>query len=281
MSWFKNVMTGGNYNKLQNELDDLNRLKEFATELSEVYKDLEFGQHTATRIIADERADAIKNINMAKNLMKRVKTKTKSKTKQELVSDFNLEIEVSELTHNNSDLNVDFDQNLNAFADTVFTTLDTSIGNSLDKLEQKNDYSKASLKQEAVSVGIDLAVSAVSKGINELINVNTQTIAKRRETKEQLEGTHKYIVHLYDVIPEITAFTRRSIEISRVLNKNNQVFTAKYREVHDMLFENISIKTFLNDKIICQKDDDMKKVMNLMVICSNYNKVNKNARIDK
>lgn len=280
MSW-KNFITGGNYNKLQNEQDDLNRLKEFATELSNVYSKLQIEQNIATRILYEERADAIKNINMAKSLMKRIKTKTESKTKQELVKDFNLQIEVSELVQNNSDLNVNFDQNLNDFTDTIFTTLDSSISKSLDSLEQKNDYSKASLKKEAVNVGIDLAVNAVSKGITEIINVNTQTNAKRREVHEQLEGTHKYIVRLYDVIPEITAFIRRSIEISRVLNKHNKVFATKYREIHDILFENISMKTFLTDKILCEKKDDMKKVMNLMIICSNYNKVNKNSKIDK
>jgi hypothetical protein len=281
MSWFKNIITGGNYDKLQDELDDLEQLREFATELSKVYSDLEFKQNSATRIIKEERADAIKNINMAKSLIKRIKANTKSKTKQELVQDFNLEIEVSEIDYNNSNLNVNFDENLNAFAESVFTTLDSSLSNSFEKLEQKNDYSRESLKEEALNVGIDLAVTAVSKGITELINANQQTNTKRRETKEQLEATHNYIIHLYDVIPDITAFIKRIIEVSRVLNKNNQVFTTKYREIHDSLFENISIKTFLNDKIICNKEEDMKKIMNLMKICSNYNNVNKNTRIEQ
>lgn len=281
MSWFKNVITGGSHGKLESEIEDLNNLQEFASELSSVYSNLQYQQILATKILKGERSDAIRNINSAKTLMRSIKTNTKSSAKQALIQDFSLEIEVSEIDNNNSDLNVNFDNNLNAFTDTVFATLDTSINNSLMALEEKNDYSKASLKQEAISVGVDLAVNAISKGITEIVNANKQTNAKRRQVKEQLEDTHNYIKNVYKAIPESTAFVRRSIEISRVLNKNNQVFTTKYKEIHGILYENASIRTFFSKKLICNKDEDIKKVINLMIICSNYSKLNKNARLDK
>lgn len=281
MSWFTNIISGGGHNKLQNELDDLNRLKEFAAEMSIVYSDLQQQKGSATRIIIKERADAIRNINMAKTLMKRIKTKTESKTKQELVKDFNLEIEATTLEHNNSDLNFSFDENINAFTKTISTTLNSSINKSLSNLEKRNDFSKSSLKNEAKNIGAALTASALINGVTEVVNINKQINTKRREVKNQLEASHKYIVHLYDEIPKIIAFIELSTEISIVLNKTNQIFTKKYKEIHEILFEKVSVKTFLNDKIICDNRGDLKKVNTLMIVCSEYSKINKKARINR
>lgn len=270
MSFFKDFVTGGNYSKLEGEIAYYERVVSFAQKIQGYLNNLIMEKDEVANFLVSEREDAMRNLSLAKNLITRIKAKTGSTVKQEVIKDFNGEFDVNRV--DNSDINSfpDFGSTLENFADSTLSTLEHRLSNISD-----NNMPKSEAKSQMALAGLEIAVGA----INGLININSETNNKRREISERLDSLKNTIDNLYNAINSITVHTKRTIEVARVLNKNNEVFSIKYKEIHNLLYSNNGNKA-TSDKIIIEEDEEKKKLGSLITICSNYSKVNQNARVN-
>ena len=80
----------------------------------------------------------------------------------------------------------------------------------------------------------------------------------------------------------VYAETLRIIEVGKVLNVNNRVFTEKYSEINKFVTKQSIIKQFwneINSKKITPTNEINIKIAQLMNICAGYNKTDKGTSI--
>ena len=273
MTWFKNAITGGNFNKLQNEQREFNKLTKSFSLLQDGYIDLNQTHLNALNYLKKEREEVVKNLSLSKNLISKVKAITNDK-KQEIKNDFIAYVENENVEFRLGDISINFQGKLDNVSETFVKSLDSSF----KRLENKKNYTKGDLKAELAIV----AVETLIKGVGEIINLNGEVNEKRRHitasTKEIIDATSK----MTKQAPKIHIEVKRMIEIASVLNKHNQVFSIKYqaiqREINKKSKVTIFINELFNKKII--PDENMQiNLHSLMKYSSEYSRFNKESNI--
>ncbi len=273
MSWFKNVITGGNFNRLQDEQREFNKLAKSFSLLQDGYIDLNQTHLNALNYLKKEREEVVKNLSLSKNLISKVKAITNDK-KQEIKNDFIAYVENENVEFRLGDISINFQGKLDNVSETFVKSLDSSF----KRLENKKNYTKGDLKAELAIV----AVETLIKGVGEIINLNGEVNEKRRHitasTKEIIDATSK----MTKQAPKIHIEVKRMIEIASVLNKHNQVFSIKYqaiqREINKKSKVTIFINELFNKKII--PDENMQiNLHSLMKYSSEYSRFNKESNI--
>lgn len=273
MSWFKNVITGGNFNRLQDEQREFNKLAKSFSLLQDGYIDLNQTHLNALNYLKKEREEVVKNLSLSKNLISKVKAITNDK-KQEIKNDFIAYVENENVEFRLGDISINFQGKLDNVSETFVKSLDSSF----KRLENKKNYTKGDLKAELAIV----AVETLIKGVGEIINLNGEVNEKRRHitasTKEIIDATSK----MTKQAPKIHIEAKRMIEIASVLNKHNQVFSIKYqaiqREINKKSKVTIFINELFNKKII--PDENMQiNLHSLMKYSSEYSRFNKESNI--
>lgn len=273
MSWFKNVITGGNFNRLQDEQREFNKLAKSFSLLQDGYIDLNQTHLNALNYLKKEREEVVKNLSLSKNLISKVKAITNDK-KQEIKNDFIAYVENENVEFRLGDISINFQGKLDNVSETFVKSLDSSF----KRLENKKNYTKGDLKAELAIV----AVETLIKGVGEIINLNGEVNEKRRHitasTKEIIDATSK----MTKQAPKIYIEVKRMIEIASVLNKHNQVFSIKYqaiqREINKKSKVTIFINELFNKKII--PDENMQiNLHSLMKYSSEYSRFNKESNI--
>ena len=273
MSWFKNVITGGNFDKLQNEQREFNKLANSFSLLQDGYIDLNQTHLNALHFLKKEREEVVKNLSLSKNLISKIKSITNDK-KQEIKNDFITYVENQNVEFQLGDVSINFQGKLDNVSETFVKSLDSSF----KRLENKKNYTKGDLKAELAIV----AVETLIKGVGEIINLNGEVNEKRRHitasTKEIIDATSK----MTKQAPKIHIEAKRMIEIASVLNKHNQVFSIKYqaiqREINKKSKVTIFINELFNKKII--PDENMQiNLHSLMKYSSEYSRFNKESNI--
>ncbi|MGZ2371762.1 hypothetical protein ACXR6G_18430 [Ancylomarina sp. YFZ004] len=268
MGWFENVVTLGQHGKLEKEIEEYIEIANYSDRLSKVYGSLHTHNNELVEILKVEREDALRNLSMTKNLIARIKSNLNSKD-QELLKDIILDINIDSSQLKQKKLEVDYSQNLEAISDQAFVSIDKS----LSRLESKETITKVDVKREAINVGVEMGASLIS----EAIDMFGKTAAKRKEVQENVLELKKYIKSASRSIPKLSASSKRSIEVSRVLNKTNEAFCVKYQELFTLAVPKPKF-SFGKDAIVLDADLK-KKLSNLMRLCSEYNKVNQANKI--
>jgi hypothetical protein len=125
MSWFKNVITGGNFDKLQNEQREFNKLANSFSLLQDGYMDLNLTRLNVLRFLKEEREEVVKNLSLAKSMISKVKSITNDKN-QEVKNDFITHVENQNIEFQLGDVSIDFQGKLDNVSETFVKSLDSS-----------------------------------------------------------------------------------------------------------------------------------------------------------
>lgn len=273
MSWFKNVITGGNFDKLQNEQREFNKLANSFSLLQDGYMDLNLTRLNVLRFLKEEREEVVKNLSLAKSMISKVKSITNDKN-QEVKNDFITHVENQNIEFQLGDVSIDFQGKLDNVSETFVKSLDSSS----KKLGNKKKITKDDLKSELAIV----AVETLIKGVGEIINLNGEVNEKRKHiaasTKKIIDATSK----MTNQAPKIYIEVKRMIEIAVLLNKHNQVFSIKYQAIHQEINKKSKFTIFINElfnKKIIPDETMQTHLHSLIKISSEYGRFNNDANI--
>lgn len=273
MSWSKNFFTNGNYDRLQNEEREFNKLSKSFPFFQDSYVELGQTHLNALQFLKNEREEVIKNISFAKTVFAKVKSKVNSK-KQEIKND---SVEITK--HENvefslGDISIDFQGKLDNVSETFVKSLDSSF----KRLENKKKYTKGDVQSELAMVAVETLIS----GVTALIGLNSEVNKKRRMITEATSEIKNATQKMTEKAPKIYAETKRIIEIATVLNKHNQVFSIKYQATQKELNKGSKIKVFFNElfnKQIVPNQTMQANLQSLRMFTSEYSRFNKDANI--
>ncbi len=273
MSWFKNVITGGNYNKLQNEEREFQNLAEKFSLLQDGYIDLNQSHLNALHFLKTEREEVVKNLSLTKNLISKVKSITNDK-KQIIKSDFVSYVENTNVEFQIGDVSIDFQGKLDKVSETFVKSLDGSF----KRLENKKTFTKGDLKLELAGIALDV----ISEGIDAVINLNGEVNEKRRHITSTSIDIKEAMRKMTNQAPKTYIEIKRMIEIARVLNMHNQVFSAKYQTIQNEINKKSKFSIFISEllkKKIVPDETMQTNLHSLMKYSSEYSRFNKNANI--
>lgn len=272
MSWFKNIITGGNYNKLQNEEIAFYDLKIKYNSFEDDFLLINQKRFEALSHLKNEREEATKNLYLAKNLISRIKEVNGKEIIQVIDSISDVAIPSPAIVI--GDVSIDFNGKL----DNVSQTFLNSINDSINRIGENKTYTKQDLKVEFASIAFDI----VSEGISQLIQINSEVNSKRKVILDGSRSMTNSIEKMTNQAPVIYKELKRIIEISRVLNKHNQAFSKKYETIVKDINKKSKWSNFINDLFNRKLVPDDKMLMDLKYLIaysSDYNKINKSAKI--
>jgi hypothetical protein len=270
----KNVLTGGGYGKLEDEKKEFETLKKKYAHISSSFSDLYKNRLEAYTNLEDERLEAHRNFAIAKSLLKKFKNVGNN---QNLKTNDNLTaVEIKNYQQEKFNYEVSFNRNLEA----ITNTFSGSVEKSFKRHKGKNvkDISKDEFLLEAGVV----AIETIFEGFSQAINYNGEIQKQRKQIQREKQRVINIIDKLFSDAEIIYAETQRIIEVGKVLNINNQVFTTKYSEINKFVISQSVFKQFWNEissrKIIPTNDINL-KIAQLMNICAGYNKTDKGTSI--
>lgn len=270
----KNVLTGGGYGKLEDEKKEFETLKKKYANISSSFSDLYKNRLEAYTNLEDERLEAHRNFAIAKSLLKKFKNVGNN---QNLKTNDNLTaVEIKNYQQEKFNYEVSFNKNLEA----ITNTFSGSVEKSFKRHKGKNvkDISKDEFLLEAGVV----AIETIFEGFSQAINYNGEIQKQRKQIQREKQRVINIIDKLFSDAEIIYAETQRIIEVGKVLNINNQVFTTKYSEINKFVISQSIFKQFWNEiasKKITPTADVNLKIAQLMNICAGYNKTDKGTSI--
>nr|WP_314835118.1 hypothetical protein [uncultured Flavobacterium sp.] len=270
----KNVLTGGGYGKLEDEKKEFETLKKKYAHISSSFSDLYKNRLEAYTNLEDERLEAHRNFAIAKSLLKKFKNVGNN---QNLKTNDNLtSVEIKNYQQEKFNYEVSFNKNLEA----ITNTFSGSVEKSFKRHKGKNvkDISKDEFLLEAGVV----AIETIFEGFSQAINYNGEIQKQRKQIQREKQRVINIIDKLFSDAEIIYAETQRIIEVGKVLNINNQVFTQKYSEINKFVISQSIFKQFWNEiasKKITPTADVNLKIAQLMNICAGYNKTDKGTSI--
>ena len=270
----KNVLTGGGYGKLEDEKKEFETLKKKYANISSSFSDLYKNRLEAYTNLEDERLEAHRNFAIAKSLLKKFKNVGNN---QNLKTNDNLTaVEIKNYQQEKFNYEVSFNKNLEA----ITNTFSGSVEKSFKRHKGKNvkDISKDEFLLEAGVV----AIETIFEGFSQAINYNGEIQKQRKQIQREKQRVINIIDKLFSDAEIIYAETQRIIEVGKVLNINNQVFTTKYSIINKFVISQSIFKQFWNEiasKKITPTADVNLKIAQLMNICAGYNKTDKGTSI--
>lgn len=274
MSWFnfKNIVTGGNYNKLQDEEAAFYDLKDEFNLFQDDFFLINQKRFEALTHLKSEREDAMKNLHLAKNLISRIKEVNGKEIVQVIDSISRVGSPGPETVI--GDVSIDFNSKL----DNVSQTFLNSLNGSINRLGENKTYTKENLKAEFVTIAFDVAADV----IDNLKQLNSEVNNKRKVIANASSSMVNSIDKMTTQAPVIYRELKRIIEISRVLNKHNQSFSKKYETIIKDINKQSKWSNFINDLFNRKIVPDDKMLMDLKYLItysSDYSKINKNTKI--
>lgn len=273
MSFWKNTLTFGKYNKLQSEECDFNILSEKFDALQTNFYLLNEKRFQALKFLKTERSEVVKNLSLSKTLISKIKTISKDKA-QVIKSDLITNIENNNIEFKLGDISIDFQGKL----DDVSEAFVASLGGSLERIENKKTYSKKDLQVEFATIAFGAAI----KGVENVIGLNSEVNERRRHISNTTSNMQDAIKKMTTQAPKIYSESKRIIEIARTLNQHNKAFSGKYASIQKEINKKSKFLIFINEvlgkKII--PDENMQVNLHvLMQFSSEYNKFNNTANL--
>lgn len=269
MSIFKNIVTLGGHSRLQKDIADMKNVQGYYGYLYADFNPLVEAQNRSFQLLKQEREAAVKNLFLVKTLIFKIKKNVSDQTQKIILDESTFVADIDPSIRNSAisgEVSVNFEE--------IGTSFLTSVESSLSVLNSKEKITKNDLQYAAISVGIEV----LGNFINEIAEINKQVTKQRELVKAEL-------IKLRDAISKITEYhtpifyeTLRAIEIAEALNKTNQVFTAKFLKLNEMLFTKSKFKLFwdeVTNKKLELTEEETLELLILKSICSQYNQINK------
>ncbi|WP_281324343.1 hypothetical protein [Flavobacterium sp. IMCC34518] len=270
----KNIITGGGYGRLEDEKIEFEILKKRYSHISSSFSDLYKDRLEAYTNLEHERLEAHRNFVIAKNLLKKFKNVSNNQNSRTIDNVTN--VVIKDFQQENFNYNDSFGKNLEA----ITNTFSTSVENSFKRHKGRNikDISKDEFLLEAGVV----AIETIFEGFSQALKYNGEIQKQRKQIQREKQRVISIINKLFSDAEIVYTETRRIIEVGKVLNVNNSVFTTKYSEINNFVSRQPILKQFWNEissnKITPTADINL-KIAQLMNICAGYNKTDKGTSI--
>lgn len=270
----KNIITGGGYGRLEDKKIEFEILKKRYSHISSSFSDLYKDRLEAYTNLEHERLEAHRNFVIAKNLLKKFKNVSNNQNSRTIDNVTN--VVIKDFQQENFNYNDSFGKNLEA----ITNTFSTSVENSFKRHKGRNikDISKDEFLLEAGVV----AIETIFEGFSQALKYNGEIQKQRKQIQREKQRVISIINKLFSDAEIVYTETRRIIEVGKVLNVNNSVFTTKYSEINNFVSRQPILKQFWNEissnKITPTADINL-KIAQLMNICAGYNKTDKGTSI--
>ncbi|OXA77866.1 hypothetical protein SAMN05444397_11442 [Flavobacterium aquidurense] len=277
MSWVKNIVTLGNYNRLQQDERDLKSLENFFREIESNYYILIKDREAAFHLLQEEREEVIKNLAVFKNLLSKIKEISNDK-KMHGKNDYISHFDYNSFSSNPQEFSVNFQGKIDEAGMNILTSIDNSFIRLEKRYKNNKKVTKGDLYAELGIVAIETVIASVSA----LIDLNIEVNENRKKITKASKQINNAIKKMKDTAPEVNAEGFRIIEITRVLNKHNQIFSEKFESVLSELNLYSTRKSFYNfifNKKIEPSQKMTQNLHHLMLYASAYNTFNSSADI--
>ena len=273
MSWFKNKITGGNFNKLQSEEREFHILADKFTLLQESYIALSQSHLKASQLLKTERKEAVRNLTLTKNMILKVKSIANDK-KQIIQSDFISYFESTSVEFKIGDVSIDFQGEF----DKVGIVVVDSLSGLFKRLGKNKTYTKRDFTKELSGIASDI----LGVAFGAFLNLNEDVNKTRRIIADKSIELKDAMLMMTSQTPQIYIESKRMIELARVLNMHNQVFSIKYETIQKEINKKSKFDIFTNElfkkKII--PDETMQiNLHSLVKHSSEYSRFNESAKI--
>ena len=267
-SFFKNLVTFGNYNKLQREKGRLKMLADTLNALNEeIEKNVDL-QYEMEVFLEQYRVAAYRNISLCKELLGLLK-KIEGE-KQKVIKDIIIDIpqtSSSDLISMGNFKDVEF--NVSAFEDSVSATVE-DVGKKLSAIQDKG---KKITSTDLATSAIEIGLSAVVEGFSGIIDLNADTSNQRAEVQHNIS----YLTdELERLVPKLTKYKveiLRQIELLSALKEMNAAFIKVYEPLRKSVYSDTGgfVRGY---REFITAPEARKQLGLLAAICSNYSKVN-------
>lgn len=271
-SFFKNLVTFGNYNKLQRERGRLKMLAETSEALQDEIELNEEIQRFLDAYLGIYRVAAYRNISLCKELLGLLK-KIEGK-KQSVIKDVSIEIPQNMITNSTSFTtfsSVDFDTE--SFCKGVMTSVD-NVSKSLTAIQDRGEkITKADLTCSLVEVGL----AAIGEGISGIIDLNAETTNQRKDVNYKISQVTDNLEALLPQLNEYRAKFLRQVEVLSSLKEMNSAFIKVYEPLRKGVFDDYGGFAKEADEFI--DSQHFKKQLGILTcICSTYSKINNSSK---
>lgn len=291
-SWVKrgvaDVFTTGDYSKMLREsayleevksnyeliLSRLNRLKGAASLMS-VY-------------LEEQRKAAYRNIYLYKEILSLSNNNVRGKV-QTLVQDVVLLKDPNNLMLNESLVQNSDIQETTDLVDTHLFEIGYSVGALVERVWTE-DLRDAEKKAEVLIQGVVVAINVVGR----LLTINGEVTQKRTLIEGDLMKLAEAISSAQDTILEYQAVIARVMEVEMALNACNKAFVRAYTPINRYVFREgteklterfkqvawVGRRQSMSSSIQAEQNKFIEDLYNLQRLCSDYNKINQNTKIN-
>lgn len=267
-SFLKNMITFGNYNRLQREKGRLNMLIETCSVLDEEIERNKNIQRGLERYLEQYRVAAYRNIYLCKELLSLLK-KIEGRS-QTLVLDN--QIYIPQL----SDVSVMSISNMKdvMFDTTVFEGYTaTSFNNVLETLTDIQNRGEKVTSDDLIVGAIEIGLSAVADSISGIMGMNTEVTNQRAEVQRRIADVTDELECLLPKLNVYKAEILRKVEVLEALKEMCIAFIKLYEPLRKSIYDDDGgFISGYQDFIKSSKTREQLAV--LAAICSHYNKFN-------
>lgn len=258
---------------MKREQEELEDLEIFHYNVKERFENLCYLRTELLTRLLEERLDADRNFCLMKSLIKTVK-ETISKKSNILDKDVLTLIEFTDIEESITQIRSNFENIISGNLDQLSEGANSSLERLSNTFLDKGEISKEDIKNEALSLGIDMAFSAISYigDINSEVNKQREIV---KENRALFQNNLKNMLKSYrDVYKELL----RIREIATTLNKSNEVFVTSYQHFLNKHFINENLNKLSNKSIKNNQElynEFLKELEYLLNICNNYASIRK------
>lgn len=269
----KSVITFGNSNKLEIEMNRLRCLSTCCDELGDLYDSCRFCNEILSGDLISSRIAVYRNLYLAKELIGIVKNKLSTK-QQSLLVDYYFKCDMPKYQMNiNGIANLDVSFNSEVFLDSLGSDLTVIFDNLNTKLENES-LSKKDFVDAAVLTGLNVFVN----GLSAIIDLNIRTKEARSEVQTQTSNALLYIDEAVIGIQEYQKYILRQKEILEALEKANIAFIQAYVPLREQVFGKPTFWKFLTgipkNRELFKTNEFREDLQHLILVCTEYSKIN-------
>lgn len=273
--FFKNAVTLGNSSKLEKEMDRLRLLCSCCEDLSRDINETECYNDELYDHLQKSRIAAYRNLYLSKELIGIIKNKISSEQQKLLVDKF---IEVNAPENMTTGVNFrasDIQFNTDNFFSSVGGDMENTLQDLGKRLEKESNLSKG----DFISVGIEAGLSFAINGIVNVVDLYSQTKEARREVQQQINDALAYIRKAIPAIQKYQAALLRQSEVLLALTQCNKAFVCAYEPLRKQVFGEPTFWKYIvgikKNQELFKTDEFRKDLQHLILVSSEYNKVNK------
>ena len=291
-SWVKrgvaDVFTTGDYSKMLRESAYLEEVKSNYELILSRLNSLKDAANLMSVYLEEQRKAAYRNIYLYKEILSLSNNNVRGKV-QTLVQDVVLlkdseSLILNESLGQNSDI-----QGTTDLVDTQLFEIGDSVGSLVARVWNE-DLRDAEKKAEVLIQGVVVAINVVGR----LLTINGEVTQKRTLIEGDLMKLAEAISSAQNTILEYQAVIARVMEVEMALNACNKAFVRAYTPINRYVFREgteklterfkqvawVGRRHWMSPSMQAEQNKFIEDLYNLQRLCSDYNKINQNTKIN-